>query len=138
MPLANQGLLDFVFPQVAQSSDGSIFMGFSIFNPGEQTARAAISVFDDSGKLMLEKTMTIPPLHRQTDLLNGDIFFGPGFSQMGGHIKIVSNQPLVAVSIYGDYGGRYLSTVEGQPGETETAAANAEMARILSEENGGQ
>lgn len=133
MPLANGGLLDFVFPQVAQSSDGTIFMGFSILNPGNQTANAKLSVFNYSGVLTAEKQITLPPLHRLTDLLSGDMLFGPGFSQMGGHIKLVSDRPLVAVSIYGDYQGRYLSTVEGQLGEVETAAAVAELERALAD-----
>jgi hypothetical protein len=133
MPLASEGLLDFVFPQVAQSSDGTIFMGFSILNPGSQTANARLSVFNNSGVLTAEKQITLPPLHRLTDLLNGDMLFGPGFSQMGGHIKLVADRPLVSVSIYGDYRGRYLSTVEGQLGEVETAAAAAELERSLAD-----
>ena len=135
LPLVNEGMVDFVFPQVAQSSNRSIFTGFSIMNPGDQAAQAVISVYDDSGTLTSEKQLNIPPLHRITDLLNGEFFFGSGFSQMGGHIKLISDRPLVSVSIYGDFNGRYLSTVEGQPGEAETAAANAEMERILSEQN---
>lgn len=134
MPLANAGLLDFVFPQVAQSSDGNIFMGFSIFNPGSQTANATISAFNSSGVLTVEKQLVLPPLHRLTDLLSGDIFFGAGFSQMGGHIKLVSDQPIVSVSIYGDYSGKYLSTAEGQLGEVEAAAAVAELERTLAEQ----
>ncbi len=133
MPLTSEGLLDFVFPQVAQSSDGSIFMGFSILNPGNQTANATLSVFNNSGVLTAEKQISLPPLHRLTDLLSGDLLFGSGFSQMGGHIKLVSDHPLVSVSIYGDYQGRYLSTVEGQLGEVETAAATAELERSLAE-----
>jgi len=134
MPLASQGLLDFVFPQVAQSADGTIFMGFAIMNPGNQTANATLSVYNDSGVLTASKQLVLPPLHRITDLLSGESFFGSGFSQMGGHIKLTSDQPLVSVSIYGDYQGRYLSTVEGQLGEVETAAASAELERSMAEE----
>ena len=134
MPMADEGLLDFVFPQVAQSSDGTIFMGFSVLNPGNQTARATISAFNTSGVLTAEKQLVLPPLHRLTDLLSGDMFFGSGFSQMGGHIKLVSDYPIVSVSIYGDYGGRYLSTTEGQLGEVEAAAAVAELERALAEQ----
>ena len=108
-------------------------MGFSILNPGNQTAKARLSVFNNSGVLTAEKQITLPPLHRLTDLLSGDMLFGSGFSQMGGHIKLVSDRPLVSVSIYGDYRGRYLSTVEGQLGEVETAAAVAELERSLAE-----
>ena len=133
MPLASEGLLDFVFPQVAQSSDGTIFMGFSILNPGNQAANATLSVFNNSGVLTAEKQISLPPLHRLTDLLSGNLLFGSGFSQMGGHIKLVSDHPLVSVAIYGDYRGRYLSTVEGQLGEVETAAATAELERSLAE-----
>ncbi|MFH1964459.1 MAG: Ig-like domain-containing protein [Acidobacteriota bacterium] len=134
MPMADEGLLDFVFPQVAQSSDGTIFMGFAILNPGSQTARATISAFNSSGVLTAEKQLVLPPLHRLTDFLSGDMFFGAGFSQIGGHIKLVSDYPIVSVSIYGDYSGRYLSTAEGQLGEVEAAAAVAELERTLAEQ----
>jgi Bacterial Ig domain len=135
MPLSSEGLLDFVFPQVAQSSDGSIFMGFAILNPGDQAAKATLSAFNSSGVLTAEKQLVLPPLHRLTDLLSGDMFFGAGFSQIGGHIKLVADHPIVSVSIYGDYQGRYLSTAEGQLGEVETAAAVAELERALAEMN---
>ena len=78
-------------------------MGFSILNPGNQAANATLSVFNNSGVLTAEKQVSLPPLHRLTDLLSGDMLFGSGFSQMGGHIKLVSDHPLVSVAIYGDY-----------------------------------
>jgi len=134
VPMDSEGLLDSVFPQVAQSDNGTIFMGFAIMNPGNTPANAVISAYNSSGALTAQKQLSIPPLNRITDLLNGDMYFGPGFSQMGGHIKLLSDKPLVSVSIYGDYQGRYLSTVEGQLGEMEAAAAASELARSLAEE----
>ncbi len=52
---------------------------------------------------------------RSVGLLNTPTYFGPGFTQVGGHLRITSDQPIITFAIFGDFNLRYLAAVESQP-----------------------
>jgi hypothetical protein len=47
--------------------------------------------------------------------MSGHTFFQREFEQVGGHIEISSDQPVFIFALFGDYGGNFLSAIEGQP-----------------------
>ncbi len=58
--------------------------------------------------------LLLEPDHRLVDILDGDGFFGPGFEQVGGHLKILSDLPVVVFALFGDFDSHFLSAIEGQ------------------------
>jgi len=102
-----------LFPQLAQSKALSIFTGLALVNPGSETAIVQLVAYRPNGVKSQEVTVSVPPASRLVDLLNGKRFFGSGFDQVNGHLRITSNVPLLSVVLFGDYASSYLAAVEG-------------------------
>lgn len=113
MPLISEGGTLTIFPHLAQSK-GEIFTGLSILNRNQIAANVTVESFDHSGNLTAQTTFELPPNGRRVDLLDGSGFFGADFEQVKGYIRVLSNYPVTAFAIFGDYGGEALSAIEGQ------------------------
>ncbi len=114
LPLMQQGRLESLFLQVAQSPQLGVFTGCAIVNPGTQTAFATLSAFDQQGRLTGERLVEIAPGSRLVGMLDGPGFFGPGFGQTGGRFEVSSDQPLISFALFGDFEQNYLAAVESQ------------------------
>ncbi|UCF36727.1 MAG: hypothetical protein JSU96_18250 [Acidobacteriota bacterium] len=101
------------FLQVAQSEVLEIFQGLAIANPNDSEAVVEVQVFDRQGEITASATVIILPGGRVSGLLTDDIWFGDGFEQIGGHIRVTSDQPILAYSLFGN--PDYLAAVEGVP-----------------------
>ncbi len=117
VPMVAEGYSQTVFPQIAQTSDGSIFTGLAILNPTDQTESVTVDAYDADGRLAASKTFELEPDSRRIDLLSSSTFFGTNFEQVKGHLRVVTNGRVVSYAIFGDARGEYLSTIEGQPGQ---------------------
>ena len=53
-------------------------------------------------------------LGRRIGLLDGPEFFGSGFDQAKGHVRVISNEPVVSFALFGSFGSEFLSAIEGQ------------------------
>lgn len=120
LPMIRSGEKETLFLHVAQSFPDDIFTGFAILHPGDPAKDAAVAnvklqAFDVDGKLKAEIEFQLEPGKRRIDLLDGLQFFGQDFAQIGGHIRLTSDVPVLAFSLFGDYNSRYLSAIEGQP-----------------------
>jgi len=113
--LAESGYQETVFPQVAQSADGSIYTGLAVFNPGESPIQVLVEAFDQLGNVVNTRTFDLAAKARLVDVLNGISLFGPAFSQVSGHVRVISSDAAVSYAIFGDAQGEFLSTIEGQP-----------------------
>ncbi len=113
-PMVESGYEDTVFPQVAQTTDGSIYTGLAILNPNETSVNVTVEAYTADGRLARRKSFDLDPRARKIDLLSGASFFGPDFAQTKGHIRVRSTGKVVSYAIFGDARGEYLSTIEGQ------------------------
>ena len=115
LPLIGKGSSEVIFPHLAQTADGSIYTGFSILNPGEDAATVTIEAFRPQGGRCAQKVLEVAPGTRAIDLLRSEMFFGPDFEQLEGHVRIRSTGEVVIFAVFGDYQGKFMSAIEGQP-----------------------
>ncbi|MEE8584079.1 MAG: DUF11 domain-containing protein, partial [Acidobacteriota bacterium] len=112
LPLTGSGHEETLFLHVAQSSELEMFHGMAILNAGDTDATGRVEVYDEGGWLTGEAPISLKPGERMVDLLNGPSLFGPGFSQIKGHIRVISDEPLIAFALFG--GDNFLAAIEGQ------------------------
>ena len=107
------------FLQVAHSDEGdnNIFTTLSLLNPGPQTALVTLRVFDSTGRLSApERIESLAPGARLSGELGEFSFFGPAFRQLGGHLQVLSDRPLISFAMFGDGGGQFLAAIPGREG----------------------
>ncbi|MGW8179078.1 MAG: hypothetical protein ACWGQW_09980, partial [bacterium] len=115
LPLVAKGNLKTRFLHVAQSVELNMFTGLAILNPGDAPTEVTVRVYDKAGKLVAEQFLdNLPPHNRIVDLLNSSTFFQEAFQQVGGHIEVLSDKPVMVFALFGDYAGKFLSAIEGQ------------------------
>lgn len=117
--VADRGARDQVFPQVAQTEDGSIFTGLAIYNPNRQPVTVEVEAFDAEGSLNRSVSFDLGPGERKTDLLRSEQFLGTDFHQIKGHLRVRGSKAVVVYAIFGDLAGEFLSTIEGQAQDVE-------------------
>ena len=78
------------------------------------TAEITVLAWNSDGEISATKNFSLEPNQRRVGMLDESFYFGPGFSQVGGHLEISSDQPVIAFSLYGDYELEYLATIGGQ------------------------
>ncbi|UCF35698.1 MAG: hypothetical protein JSU96_12760, partial [Acidobacteriota bacterium] len=114
LPLLTEGRFESTVMHVTQSPEARLFMGMALLNLGDSPGIVRIDAISGEGKPMATSSFLIGSKQRRVGLLNEDPFFGPGFSQVGGHLRIFSDVPLLVYSLVGDYAGEYLAAVESQ------------------------
>lgn len=114
LPMLRDGYKETLFLHVAQSDEVNMFTGLAVLNPTSKVAEVFIEAIDIEGNVSGIRSVQLDPGQRLVDLTNGPRIFDLGFSQVGGHIRISSDQPLVNFSLFGDYNQTYLSAIEGQ------------------------
>jgi hypothetical protein len=116
LPLVANGDCRTRFLHIAQSSDLNMFTGLAILNLGGEPVDVRVRAYDPAGMVLAEKSVQqLAPGTRVVDLLSSPTFFEGEFQQIGGHIEVVSDTPVVIFALFGDYEGRFLSAIEGQP-----------------------
>ena len=100
--------------QVAQSAALRMFTGIAILNCQERAAEVRVQAFSEAGELTAERTVLLEPGHRLVDVRDGPSLFGLGFEQVKGHLRIVSEEPILVFSLFGDFDYQFLSAIEGQ------------------------
>ena len=76
----------------------------------EVTVRAV----DKSGQINAEKTLELRNGERFLGTLSEDLYFGPDFEQIGGHLEIETSSPVFIFAFLGDSEATFLSAIEGQ------------------------
>ncbi len=114
LPLVEAGQTETLYLQVSQSSQLQMFTGFAILNPGEESSLVTVQAFDEDGVKTAETEFNLDPGQRTVGLLNEQVFFGPQFEQIKGHVKVLSTHPVVTFALFGDDQERFLSAIEGQ------------------------
>jgi hypothetical protein len=114
LPLIEEGATEVIFPHLAQTSDGSIYTGFSILNPGEEAVTVTVDAFRPEGGMSAQKVLELEPGTRAIDLVRSQMFFGEDFEQLEGHVRVRSTGEVVIFAVFGDYQGRFMSAIEGQ------------------------
>ena len=72
---------------------------------------------------------------RVVDVLDGTNLFGPGFEQVKGHLKILSDQPVVVFALFGDFDSQFLSAIEGQAPPIEMSSQGGEDASRFTDDS---
>ncbi len=116
LPLIAEGATKAYILHVAQANPLGIFTGLAILNPGSGPAQVQLRAFDQAGAQTGEKSFSIPAGGRIVDLLATNTYFGPTFSQVGGHLEISSDLRVVPFALFGSYDLSYLAAIEAQPG----------------------
>jgi len=115
LPLTQVGSEDSRFLHVAQSDVLSMYTGVAILNLSGNPANISVRVYDQDGNVVGEKTLdALGQGTRIVDILSGATFFQSDFEQVGGHIEIISDQEIFIFALFGDYGGNFLSAIEGR------------------------
>ncbi len=117
LPMWRQPSNDTLYLHVAQSQAQNVFTGLAIMNPNASAASVTVRAWDKDGQATAEKTVRIEAGQRIVDLLNGSRLFGTAFEQVGGHLEVSSDQPVVSFVVFGDGGSQFLAAVEGQPNQ---------------------
>ena len=73
-----------------------------------------VEAFSETGEKTAERRFVLEPGHRLVDVLNGPSLFGLGFEQVKGHLRIVSEEPVLVFALFGDFDSQFLSSIEGQ------------------------
>ena len=119
LPLAAAaGSLNSSFSQVAHSEqpDSNIYTALWILNPGPETALARVRVFDRTGRPSAsERSLAIAPGARRGGELEEPLLFGPAFRQVGGHLQVSSDRPVISFAVFGDRGGQFLAAIPSRP-----------------------
>ena len=109
------------FFQVAQSNSQQLFTGLAILsvfgkNPDTPDLHTDVRVraVDSSGLINAEKTLELRHGERFLGILSEDLYFGPGFEQIGGHLEIETDFPVFIFALFGDFRTTFLSAIEGQ------------------------
>ncbi|MDE0292950.1 MAG: hypothetical protein OXI93_02045 [Bryobacterales bacterium] len=106
------------FLQVAHGDEGddNMFTALSILNPGPETALATVRVFDREGRQSGRRILSIAPGVRHSGELDESSLFGPAFRQVGGHLQVHSDRPVISFALFGDRDGQFLAAIPGRPG----------------------
>ena len=108
------------FLQVAQSNTAQLFTGLAILsafpkNPDlDFLTEVNVQAVDNSGQINAERTLELRNGERFLGILSEDLYFGPDFEQIGGHLEINADCPVFIFALFGDFRATYLSAVEGQ------------------------
>ncbi|MEE8586216.1 MAG: hypothetical protein V3T83_15335 [Acidobacteriota bacterium] len=114
LPLVAEASDAISFLHVAQSVEAQFFQGLVIFNPNSETALIEVEAYGVQGQLTASAELEVPARARVIDLLNSDLYFGPGFDQAGGQLRLKSSLPVFSLSLFGDLSGEFLAAVQGQ------------------------
>ena len=82
--------------------------------PSREAIEVRIQAFSEAGLKTAERTLVLEPGHRLVDVLDGPSLFGLGFEQVKGHLRIVSQEPVLVFALFGDFDSQFLSSIEGQ------------------------
>ena len=107
-----EGERETLFLQVAQTRRQQPFHGLAIYNTRQEPVQVTVQAFNEEGDLTAEKVVPIGPRSRVVGLLNSGNFFESLFEQTGGYLKVSSDSPVIAYSLFG--GVDYLSAIGGQ------------------------
>ena len=86
-PMVESGYENTVFPQVAQTTDGSIYTGLAIMNPNDTMVTVTVQAYTSTAAWR-GRRVDLDPRAREIDLLSGATFFGPDFAQTKGRIRV--------------------------------------------------
>jgi hypothetical protein len=114
LPLLSQGRNRTLFLHVAHSDELEMFTGVAILNDGDSEATVSVEVYDENGDQSGKKELKIAAGSRVVDILSGTRLFGPGFEQVKGHFKLLSDQPVMSFALFGGNDLRFMSAIEGQ------------------------
>ena len=114
LPMIEAGQKETLLLQVAQSETLRMFTGIAILNCEERATEVRVEAFSETGEKTAERRFVLEPGHRLVDVLNGPSLFGLGFEQVKGHLRIVSEEPVLVFALFGDFDSQFLSSIEGQ------------------------
>ncbi len=111
LTLVSEGQVEATFPQVAQSRSERIFTGVAVFNPTTAAAEVTLEIYDREGRKTAETGFRLEPKGREAKLLGDPSLLGADFEQLGGHLRIRSDRPVVSCLTFGDDDGETLSAI---------------------------
>jgi hypothetical protein len=112
LPLFASGSQDFVFAHLAQGS--GYYTGVAVLAPSEAVGKTKISIeaFDSDGKSKGTAALDLDPGQRFVSLLGG--LLPETIGQIGGYVRIASDQPVLGFELFGTCDGQLLAAVPPQ------------------------
>jgi len=110
-PLRGEGTDNWIFPVVMQQRDAGFSTGLALVNRNTEPLTLTVRAVDDQGQLAAERVVEIPAGQRLVGQLDGENFFGPTFSQMGGHLEVTGDASYMAVAFFGDLQVEFLTHI---------------------------
>jgi hypothetical protein len=110
VPLLLTASTDFVYSHVAQGP--GYYTGLAVQNTNDATAQYTVEVYSKDGDLVGTYTSALSPHARFSKLLKELVPASSG--QVGGYIRITSNQPLSTLALFGSLDMRSLSAISPQ------------------------
>jgi glucose/arabinose dehydrogenase len=124
VPSQNEGASDFFFPHVAEG--GGFYTGLALLNANATHVLLSVESFDRNGASLDRAAFTVAPGQRRTRLLS-EILPDIGL-QVGGYVRVSSNQPVLAMQVFGTTGLSVLAQVL-TPGIQLAAQASGSVVR---------
>lgn len=110
----DEGENQVLFLQIASDRSPGIVTGIGLLNFSPWKTSLTVQAFSVGGVLRASKRIELEGKSRLSGPLDGEGFFGKEFSQIGGHIRVASDLPLIAYQFFTDPRGRFLATTHGQ------------------------
>ena len=108
LPLFSTGSQNFIFTHLAQA-DG-YFTGVAFLAPNG--AKATVEVLTNDGTSQGIASLDLAPGQRSASLLSGLLPNTAG--QIGGHVRVISDRPLIGFELFGAVNGQMLAAVPPQ------------------------
>ncbi|MFB3902732.1 MAG: fibronectin type III domain-containing protein [Acidobacteriota bacterium] len=110
-PLRGQGAERWIFPAVLQQRDAGFCTGLVLVNPRNESLALTLRAVDDQGHAIAERTLEVPAGQRLVGQLDSEVYFGPGFAQLGGHLEVTADLSFMALAFFGDQWVEFLSHI---------------------------
>ena len=111
LPLAEGLDQSLIFGHVA--SDNQYFTNIAIVNPGSTTATVTLNLYTAEGNLVTGTTLSIPARQRKCRPLTEILPSLRSVNLTTGYIRLSSNVPVAAYSIFGTHDLSMLSAIPG-------------------------
>lgn len=99
-------------PYLVDSAEAGMYTGLAVQNPQEVPVLVRLRYLRPDGAPSAEVERTIAPGRRLVGLLREAVWFGDEFNAVGGHLQLIADHPVAAISLMGDDSGETLAVLE--------------------------
>lgn len=113
-PLSNNLYRALQFNQVAEGNAGDLgyWTGIALMNGLEKQVNVRVQIYRSDGSEDQSVVISLNPYGQYASLLS-EFVDDPGYTRIGGYIRVTSADPISAIVLYGDSSSQFLAAVPG-------------------------